>query len=114
MQQHTPGLPNDFSAMRDEDNQRYRGAPFFHKHEMEIESGYPSESDAKTPINDKNERHILDSSVEKFEVMNESRISYSPAIKARVPQDMRFRIFQSLGFQGNPHDALHLICLSLR
>ena len=32
----------------------------------------------------------------------------------RAQQDARYRIFHSLGFQGNPNDALDLICLTLR
>ena len=34
------------SHLKDEADGNKALAPYFHKHEMEIESGYPSESDA--------------------------------------------------------------------
>ena len=83
--------------------------PFFQKNEMEIESGYPSESDAQASAINKYGRAI-----EQYDPLNESKLSYATLLKARAPQDARFRIFQSLGFQGNPIDALDLICLTLR
>ena len=35
-------------------------------------------------------------------------------VKVRAEQDQRFKIFHSLGFQGNPNEALDLICCTLR
>lgn len=52
-----------------------------------------------------------------YDSLNESKISMSipaPIIKVRAEQDQRFKIFHSLGFQGNPNDALELICITLR
>ena len=50
-----------------------------------------------------------------YDPLNESRLSYATIHKrVRPSQDARFRIFHSIGFQGNPNDALDLICLTLR
>ena len=64
---------------------------------MEIESGYPSEGEARTAGF---ERPMIETSPQHLELLNESRISYKePILKApRVSQDKRFRIFNSLGF----------------
>ena len=96
--------------MMDESARGTRGNPYFQKQDMEIESGYPSESEARVA----KEKNMIETNTMQLDVLNESKISYAPMIKARVPQDLRFRIFQSLAFQGSPHDALDLICLTLR
>ena len=50
-----------------------------------------------------------------YESLNESKASIMPSIiKVRAEQDQRFKIFHSLGFQGNPNEALDLICITLR
>ena len=50
-----------------------------------------------------------------YESLNESKASIMPSIvKVRAEQDQRFKIFHSLGFQGNPNEALDLICCTLR
>ena len=81
-----------------------RGEAYFPRGDMEIESGYPSESDASH----RNRRNR--------QAADEEALSRSCALlkRVRVPQEARFRIFQSIGFQGNPNDALDLICLTLR
>ena len=76
---------------------------------MEIESGYPSESDAQANPMQKYGRPM-----EAYDPLNESKISFAPLLREKPAQDARFRIFHSLGFQGNPNDALDLICLTLR
>jgi len=48
-----------------------------------------------------------------YDPLNESKLSYATMKKVKPPQDARFRIFHSMGFQGNPNDALDLICLTL-
>ena len=75
---------------------------------MEIESGYPSESDAQATSLNKYGRPV------EYDPLNESKISFAPLLKVRALQDARFKIFHSLGFQGNPNDALDLICVTLR
>ena len=50
-----------------------------------------------------------------YESLNESKASIMPSmLKVRAEQDQRFKIFHSLGFQGNPNEALDLICVTLR
>lgn len=67
--------------------------PFFQKNEMEIESGYPSESDAQASVINKYGR-----TVDQYDPICDSKLSYATLLKARAPQEARFRIFQSLGF----------------
>jgi hypothetical protein len=52
--------------------------PYFHKHEMEIESGYPSESDAQATAINKYGRP-------EQELLNESKLTYAMVTKARAP-----------------------------
>jgi len=68
-----------------DESARTRGAPYFHKHEMEIESGYPSESDARAPHAEKYERPMIDNHNMQLDALNESKISYTPLVKARIP-----------------------------
>lgn len=49
-----------------------------------------------------------------FDPLNESRISIATMAKPRVSLEKRYRVFQSMGFQGNTNDALDLICLTLK
>ena len=53
--------------------------PYFHKHEMEIESGYPSESDAQATAINKYGRCT------EQELLNESKLTYAMVTKARAP-----------------------------
>ena len=58
------------------------GAPYFQKNEMEIESGYPSEGEARTGAG--YERPMIETSPQQLEVLNESRLSYKePLMKAQ-------------------------------
>ena len=68
--------------------------PYFHKHEMEIESGYPSENDAQATSLNKYRRPV------EYDPLNESKISFAPLLKVRAQQDTRFKIFHSLGFRA--------------
>ena len=47
---------------------------------MEIESGYPSETDAQNQVTTKNGRQI-----ETFDPLNESKISYASILKVNKP-----------------------------
>lgn len=59
-------------------------------------------------------QHVAGRPIE-YDSLNESKLSIAPSImRVRVEQEQRFKIFHSLGFQGNPNDALDLICLTLR
>lgn len=97
------------SPLKDETDGSRVTQPYFQKNEMEIESGYPSESDAQATSLNKYGRPM-----ETYDPLNESKLSYAPLLKVRALQDSRFKIFHSLGFQGNPNDALDLICVTLR
>ena len=99
------------SPPKDETHSGRTAQPYFHKQDMEIESGYPSESDAQATALNKYERPVPG-----YDPVNDSKLSYSTQhlAKVKAPQEARFRIFHSTGFQGNPNDALDLICLTLR
>ena len=57
--------------------------PYFHKQDMEIESGYPSESDAQATSTNKYSGRPMD-----YDSLNESKISIlPPIIKVRAEQD---------------------------
>lgn len=101
-------MMDEYRTMTTKDESlRERVDPYFPKGDMEIESGYPSENEAQASQKNKRDRQVVD--------LNESKQSYALLKKrTRVPQEARFRIFQSMGFQGNPNDALDLICLTLR
>ena len=67
---------------------------FFGKQDVEIESGYPSESDAMPSAQKQQQAALYDNGAD-----NESRISYAMLPKTpKPPQDARFRIFHSMGF----------------
>ena len=67
--------------MMDESSRGNRANPYFQKQDMEIESGYPSESEARVA----KEKNMIETNTMQLDVLNESKISYAPIIKARVP-----------------------------
>ena len=76
-------------------------------HETDNEMG--GEPDGHALMVGKQTRHVDFS-----DNLNDSRLSIMRKLNAKAAQEARFRIFQSMGFQGNPNDALNLICLTLK
>ena len=67
------------SPLKDETDGSRVPQPYFHKHEMDIESGYPSESDAQATSLNKHGRPK-----ETYDPLNESKISFAPLLKVRA------------------------------
>ena len=97
-------LLNDLSL---KDEQSSRGKPA-----MDVDNGYLAATDVQATQLNKYGRPMEQQQLG-YDPLNESRISYNHLYKAPTPQEARFRIFHSLGFQGNPNDALDLICMTL-